>query len=836
METEKDRTQQTITYGRALVRAIEALGAIATTDQVGQTLTSRLITAYEQQLHAITEDSPGLVAEALLKEKVLIKSRHRCCVCHQFAGQSINVFNINPDVKDAPDSLENAIVLCLRCNAEAVYASSQNIPGNKYSPQELRRHRDLWWQWCERNAEAAIPAMVPGAQREHLYVPFPSPELGVIPEPGPLPPGSRLPFHRNAFFTGRSESLGILARALLPHSPTPQTPILITQVTQGTGGVGKTQLAVEFAYRYGRFFRGIHWLNCAPPQTPNAEIAACGEEMDLPYWPKEQSDQVARTLDEWKRGEARLVILDNVENTSAARAWLDRLSGSPIRLLLTTRHSDWPADLGLTLLPLDAFNPKESLALLRHHIPSQLTADAELGQLAGSLGHLPLALDLAGRYLAKYPQNSVETYLHQLKAVWGSPETAPFRKKLGHLIKHDLKLATVFTLTWQRVRDETARNLFLVAGHCAPNQSIPHEVLEEACNLEIGTCTEYLETLGDLGLLYLEDTGPIVHPLLSEYAHALPRTTSPLPALARLAREANKQMDRTGIVSHFMPLLPHVYAATEEGDEEHLEEIGTLWNSLGYYLDRVGNQAAAQAAFGRALAVWQEAYGPISPQVATAHSNLGGALQALGDLSGGLAAFERALAIDEAVYGPDHPDVAKDMNNLGNILSTLGDPKGAWSAYVCALAILEHVLGPDHPDVATQHNRIGIVLQKLDDLKGAQAAFERALDILKDVLPAGHPHVKAVQENLDILATIKDRTTLAKVSLHQISVGGPSRYYVCPECGAVREEAKDTDGALKVKYHALNSAALSKIVVEKARSILEQLKPEQLRLLDADKK
>jgi tetratricopeptide (TPR) repeat protein len=176
------------------------------------------------------------------------------------------------------------------------------------------------------------------------------------------------------------------------------------------------------------------------------------------------------------------------------------------------------------------------------------------------------------------------------------------------------------------------------------------------------------------------------------------------------------------------------------------------------------------------------------------------------------------------------------MNNLGNILSTLGDPKGAWSAYVCALAILEHVLGPDHPDVATQHNRIGIVLQKLDDLEGAQAAFERALRILEELFPTGHPHVKAVQENLDILATIKDRAILARLSLHQIPIGGPNRFYVCPECGAVREEAQDESGTTKVRYHGLNSDTLSKIVVEKARAILERLKPEQLRLLDADRK
>ena len=837
MDTAKDKNQQSITYGRALVRAMEALEAIATTDQVGQTLANQLIATYEQQLQGITETSPNLVAEALLKEKVLIKSRHRCCVCHQFAGQDINVFHVDPDIKDVPDSLENAIVLCLRCNAEAVYASSQNIPGNKYSPQELRRHRDLWWQWCEGNPDATIPTTVPGVHREHLYVPFPSPELDIIPEPGPLPPGSRLPFRRDALFTGRSESLSILARALLPQSPNPQSPVLITQAVQGAGGVGKTQLAVEFAYRYGRFFRGIHWLNCAPPQTPNAEIAACGEEMDLPYWPKEQSDQVARTLEEWREGEVRLVILDNVENMSAVRTWMERLRGSPVRLLLTARDSDWPVDLGLTLLPLDVFTPKESLAFLRQHIPSQLTADADLERLAGRLDHLPLALDLAGRYLAKNPQFALETYLHQVDAARRAPQLASWRERLGTPIGHDLNLASVFAISWQGISDEAARDLFLIAGRCAPNQSIPPQILEQATGLGPDECSEHLGVLADLGLIHVEDEGPIIHPLLSQYARALPKTESPLPALARLAQTANKLMDRSGNVSHFVPLLPHVYAVTEGGErEEDLEAIGTLWNSLGYYMDRVRNHAAAQAAFGRALSIWQLAYGPMNPQVATAHSNLGGALQALGDLSGALAAFERALAIDEKIYGPDHPDVAKDMNNLGNALLTIGDPRGAWSAYVCALAILEHVLGPDHPDVAAQHNRLGIVLQKLNDLVGAQAAFEQALHIFEGVLPSGHPYVRGVQENLEVLARIRDRAAWAQQSMRPIPVGGPSQYFLCPECGAVREEVRANDGTIaRVKYYGLNSDALSKLVIEKARAILEQIKPDQLKLLDTDR-
>ncbi len=105
------------------------------------------------------------------------------------------------------------------------------------------------------------------------YVPPRVPDPGQVPEPGRLPPGSRLPFDRNALFTGRSEPLLDLARGLL-HGQVASA--LITQAIQGMGGIGKTQLAVEFAYRYGRFFHGVHWLNCAVPGAISAEIAVCG--------------------------------------------------------------------------------------------------------------------------------------------------------------------------------------------------------------------------------------------------------------------------------------------------------------------------------------------------------------------------------------------------------------------------------------------------------------------------------------------------------------------------------------------------------------------------------
>ena len=96
-------------------------------------------------------------------------------------------------------------------------------------------------------------------------------------------------------------------------------------------------------------------------------------------------------------------MLDNLEETGLARAWLPRLGGG-VRILVTARRSRWPADLGLTVHPLGVLARAESLALLRGLAPRLAgLADAGLDPLAARLGDLALAVDLAGRYLADRP-------------------------------------------------------------------------------------------------------------------------------------------------------------------------------------------------------------------------------------------------------------------------------------------------------------------------------------------------------------------------------------------------------------------------------------------------
>ena len=540
------------------------------------------------------------------------------------------------------------------------------------------------------------------------YVPPDPPDPdGPLPAPGDLPPGSRLFSRPNANFTGREESLRTLARAFLPHQSTRPKGVPISQFTiTGMGGIGKTQLAIAFAHRYGRFFHGVHWINAAQPEGIASEIAACGRAMDLQPWPGKLPDQLAVTLRTWRANGARLIILDNLEDVGAARQWLGRLCGGPLRVLLTARRTDWPGDMDLRPLRLDTFTPEESREFLLKYLRRATTEGSPLQRLDGAttegsplqrldeattegsplqrldgattegsplqrldeattegsplqrldeattegsplqrldeattegsplqrldeattegsplqrldettegsplqrldelaerLGHLPLALELAGRYLKRHRRKRVADYLEELDEMMSHRSMRNWRQELGNPTGHDLDLMGSFALSWEEVEQEAARRLFLMAGYCAPNEPIPYELLERALQkkpksgfwkrlkrlvtggetLEIGQdqCDEALDRLTGLGLLELpddaQDTGPTIHPLLAEYARPSPPLPSPevgrgeragewgegLTALAETLATMTYQALDTGLPERFQPLRPHARA------------------------------------------------------------------------------------------------------------------------------------------------------------------------------------------------------------------------------------------------------------------------------------
>jgi hypothetical protein len=189
-----------------------------------------------------------------------------------------------------------------------------------------------------------------------------------IPAPGPLPDGSRVPYRPNPLFVGREAELRRIARAMRQSGGA----VAIGQVaTTGIGGMGKTQLASEFAHRYGRYFAGgVFWLNCGTPEAMATEVALCGGMDGLALWPPYAAppleEQVALVRRAWSSPLPRLLIFDNCEDEEVLEQWRPPSGGC--RVLITSRRGHWSEVLGVDDFTLDTLARSESIDLLSRMI------------------------------------------------------------------------------------------------------------------------------------------------------------------------------------------------------------------------------------------------------------------------------------------------------------------------------------------------------------------------------------------------------------------------------------------------------------------------------------
>jgi len=603
--------------------------------------------------------------------------------------------------------------------------------------------------------------------------------LAAIPDHAPLPPGSRMLLSRNPLFVGRADDLQKLAAALKGGET-----VAIGQiaVATGLGGIGKTNLATEFVHRYGHFFAGgVFWLSFADPGSLPAEVAACGlfglvERPD--YGSLKLDEQIPLVLAAWQSPLPRLLVFDNCEDEALLAQWRPPTGGC--RVLVTSRRATWDAALGVQALPLGVLPRAESIALLRKFVTDLSDADADA--IADELGDLPLALHLAGSFLARYwGRVTPADYLARLR----QPDLLTHRSLVGrHLdhspTAHDLHVGRTFALSYDRLDpddpiDALARSLLARAAHFAPGEPIPRDLLlstvtttaDEADEDALLDADDALHRLLELGLLEQEaPTAPVaapqsplpnrqppvrLHRLLAAFVLESAQDAAAQAAVEQTMRSIAAEMNDKGIPAPLLALQPHLRHITDVAQQRTDEPAARLCNTLGYHLDMIGDYAAARPYYERALAISEQVLGPTHPDTASSLNNLGYLLKAQGELAAARPYYERALAISEQVLGPTHPDTASSLNNLGALLDSQGELAAARPYYERALAIREQVLGPTHPDTARSLNNLGALLQAMGELAAARPYYERALDIREQVLGPTHPDTAQSLNNLGAL-------------------------------------------------------------------------------------
>ncbi len=634
-----------------------------------------------------------------------------------------------------------------------------------------------------------------GAQRlpsplTGITLPPPDPALGppaarlpvdTIPDPAPLPPDSRMPLHRNPLFVGRDADLHALVQAFTADETAATRHAKLVAVT-GLGGIGKTQLAAEFVHRYGQYFPGgVFWLSFADPAAVPAEVAACGGVDGMQLSPEFSmlpfEEQVRRVLNAWKSPIPRLLIFDNCEEEVLLQQWRPTYGGC--RVLVTSRRHHWDAALGAQPVPLDVLPRSESIALLRQFRPDLPANDSDLRAIAVTLGDLPLALHLAGSFLAKYRYTITPAqYLARLH----TPTILGDRSLEGAGLsptEHVQHVARTFAQSYERLdpsdpTDALARTLLAHAACFAPGEPLPRWLVLETLVLpehdaeRMLLAEDALTRLIDLGLLETDAAGSLrLHRLVAAFVQAVLVNAAAQAAVEAMMLRVVNDLNDQGNPRPMLVIQPHLRFIIESALPRADARIARLCHALGSHLWQLAVYPEAERYYAQALTILEQVVGIEHPDTAKSLNCLGTVFWSQGQYAEAQRHYAQALAIYQQVFGADHPDIAMSLNNLGNILVEQGQYAEAQHHYAQALAIRQQVFGANHTSTAGVLKNLGGVLTSLGQYDKAQLYLEQALAIYQQALGPEHPLTAQCFHDLSLVLQAQGQYAEAQRYLEQ---------------------------------------------------------------------
>jgi tetratricopeptide (TPR) repeat protein len=586
-------------------------------------------------------------------------------------------------------------------------------------------------------------AVVPGVQRSRF--------------PTALPPVWNVPYRRNPDFTGREQALAGLAEQLGRGAAA------VTQALQGGGGVGKTALAIEYAYRHRSEFDVVWWVRAETPATLAGDYTDLAVALGLDRVDQADQQLMAAVVRRWLEDHDRwLLVLDNAEapdTPTGLRPPLAVLVDLLPRVvqgqvLVTSRDASW--EQHASLAELEVFTAGEAVEfLLARSGGRDEQAAVDVAEL---LGLLPLALEQAGAYVRE-TRIALAAYVQRLREF---PALTLTKGRPQHRDAADT-VATTWQVSVERVRPVPGAMVLLeICAFLAPEE-IPRSLFTQ----QLEPASDELALLGDnpfvldeaiaglrrYGLVKAGEQTVTVHRLLQQVVRDrldAATTASRVGLAVRLLAAAFpfEGFRRPGVWPVCAQLLSHALAVAGYGEAKVIEGAATgelLDRAAGYLLGRA-RYIEAQTLRERALAVAEATFGPLHPMVGTRLTYLGHLLMRAGEPAAALPLQERALAVFEAVLPEDDPWVAVTLTNLGDTLHVLGDLPNARRHLERALAIREVCYGPDHPDypdIATTLSKLGSVLHDQGDLERARSLHEQALTIRQAHLDPDHPYIGA---------------------------------------------------------------------------------------------
>lgn len=576
-----------------------------------------------------------------------------------------------------------------------------------------------------------------------------------------------IPYRQNPFFTGREELLNRLHDSL--HAENTAT-LTQPQGISGLGGIGKTQTALEYAYRYGANYDAVFWVQADSATALISGYVTLAHLLRLPERDEQDQRVIVEATLRWLRVHAGwLLVFDSMDDPSVVEPFLPKAGRGHI--LFTTRAHAFGGIAPRLEVP--QMEPETgALLLLRRAsiLPVQALLDAATSNdrsvacdISQELDGLPLALDQAGAYIKETP-----CVLMDYLARYRTRRQELLQARGSLYLDYPASVATTWSLSFEKVcqTSPAAEELLNFCAFLAP-EAIPEEILISGAS-HLGPI---LSPVVANPLQFDQVCKEVLrYSLFQRQADARTLTIHRLvqavlkDAMSEKVQDEWAQRTIYAVNATFPSVdftlwqqcercLPHALACAELIDQGNLTllEAASLLYRIGWYLDDRGRYSQAASLDERAFSIYEQRLGPEHLDTASSLNNLAGVYKNQGKHEQAEPLLLRALSIREQQLGPEHLDIANSCNNLAELYRVQGKYEQAESLYQRALSIHEQQLGPEHLNTATTLHNLALLYHHQGKYERSEPLLTQALSVYEQRLGPEHPDTAQGINNLAML-------------------------------------------------------------------------------------
>lgn len=532
---------------------------------------------------------------------------------------------------------------------------------------------------------------------------------------------------RNTNFTGREELLAQLRRSM-GGAVTAVVPL--PQALHGLGGVGKTQLAVEYAWRYRSEYDVVWWITADQRVLVPPALAALAPHLGVAHADTVGTEESAEAVREaLQRGDPYnrwLLVFDNADQPESITGYIPANG----HVLITSRNTRW--DTAAETVSVDVFARTESVGFLRKRVPGLGADEAYL--LAEALGDLPLALEQAGALMAQTAM-SVGEYLDALEK--STRELLGANKSTEYPLS--MTAAWRLSVTQLERRSPEAVDILRYCAFFGP-EPIPRDMfrqgkfpLSSRLTQLLGKPIKVTKAIGELNRFALaridSETRTIqVHRLVQ----ALVRDDLPPDKQAEtrhevhglLANGAPRDPNDAATWRTWADLVAHLRPAlVSDCDDPGVRQFAV---KVMRYLYRRGDYRTAREIAEELLTKWTGKAGPIDPDVLIVRRHLGNVLWQLGQYDRSYTLNRETLAMMREHLGPEHEETLGVINNFGANLRARGEFAAARKTDLESRKLHEKVFGVTDQRTLRVINNLALDYALVSEFEAAFREYEYA--------------------------------------------------------------------------------------------------------------